>query len=201
MVCGNRLYHPDQQVDIALSVSGDAAVAPLMVIMNTAQRSTIDIAREVIERAPAVREADRALMKTLDRRGFLIPLSILRRTLLRALFRSVRFRRKGSGTFQVTVLPAVDQVSSPVFSATAVLLVGGVREKAVVRAGQLAVRTMVTLTCCADHRVWDGQAGQRIAAALVAGHDGRSQRVALLAVRRCIQLDGLRIMTGLVAEG
>lgn len=32
--------------------------------------------------------------------------------------------------------------------------------------------------------LWDGQAGRRIAAALVAGHDARSQRVASLPVRR-----------------
>jgi pyruvate/2-oxoglutarate dehydrogenase complex dihydrolipoamide acyltransferase (E2) component len=132
-----------------------------MVIENADRKPIDDIAREVIERAPGVRAADLALMKTLDRWGFLVPLSILRRMLLRALFRNFHFRRKGSGTFQLTVLPDADQASSPVFSASALLLVGGVREKAAVYRGNLAVRAMVTLTCCADHRVWDGRAGQR----------------------------------------
>jgi UDP-N-acetylglucosamine 2-epimerase (non-hydrolysing) len=35
--------------------------------------------------------------------------------------------------------------------------------------------------------LWDGQAGQRIAAALVAGHDARSERVASLPARRASQ--------------
>jgi pyruvate dehydrogenase E2 component (dihydrolipoamide acetyltransferase) len=160
VVCGSKISNP-ADIDIALSISGDTAVAPLMIIAGAQQKSATDIAREVIDRAPAVREADRALMKTLDRWGRLVPLAFLRRTLLRLLFRSPRFRRNGCGSFQVTMLSTVDQASSMVFSSAAVLLVGRVREKPVVYGGNLAVRAMVTLTCCADHRIWDGQAGQR----------------------------------------
>jgi hypothetical protein len=165
MVCGNKLFNP-AQADIALSVSGDTAVAPLMIVANANNKSLIEIASEVNERAPAVREADRVLMKTLDRWGRFVPLSFLRRALMRILFRSERFRRNGCGTFQVTMLSEVDRASSKVFSSAAVLLVGRVREKPVVYNGALAVRAMVTLTCCADHRVWDGQSGQHFLIAL-----------------------------------
>jgi pyruvate dehydrogenase E2 component (dihydrolipoamide acetyltransferase) len=165
MICGNRRYNP-AQVDIALSVAGDTAVAPLLVVQNAERKSVAEIAREVVERTPVVREADRALMSALNRWGFVVPLSFLRRALLRALFRSVRFRRKGSGTFQVSVLPGVDRASSPVFSSTAVLCVGGVRDQAVALGGNVAIRPVVTLTCCADHRVWDGRSGQRFLASV-----------------------------------
>jgi hypothetical protein len=61
-----------------------------------------------------------------------VPLSFLRRVLMRILFRSERFRRNGCGTFQVTMLSAADRASSLVFSSAAVLLAGRVREKPVV---------------------------------------------------------------------
>jgi UDP-N-acetylglucosamine 2-epimerase (non-hydrolysing) len=41
--------------------------------------------------------------------------------------------------------------------------------------------------------LWDGQAGRRIAAALVAGHDARSQRVASLPVRRSVLQNRSRV--------
>ena len=160
MVCGNRRYSPEQ-VDIALSVAADTAVAPVMVIENAGQRVVTEIAREVSERASAVREADRAFMNTLDRWGFLVPFGVLRRALLRTLFRNVRLRRKIAGTFQVSVMPGVDQFTSPLFSTSGLLTAGEVREKPVAIHGELVVRPMVTLACCADHRVWDGRASQR----------------------------------------
>jgi pyruvate/2-oxoglutarate dehydrogenase complex dihydrolipoamide acyltransferase (E2) component len=42
------------------------------------------------------------------------------------------------------------------------MLMGGkVRDKVVALNGRPAVQPTVTLTCCADHRVWDGRAGER----------------------------------------
>jgi pyruvate/2-oxoglutarate dehydrogenase complex dihydrolipoamide acyltransferase (E2) component len=160
MVCGGRVYYPTQ-VDIALSVAADTAVAPLMVIEHAETKGLSEIAREVAERAPGVREADRAMMKALDGWGFLVPFGFLRRALLRVLFRSFRFRRKGSGTFQVSVLPGIDQGSTTVFSTSAMLVAGGVRDKSVAVGGEIAIKPMVTLTCCADHGIWDGHAAQR----------------------------------------
>ena len=160
MMSGNRIYQPSQ-VDIGLSISGDTAVAPVMVIENADGKLVHEIAREITERVPAVREADKALMNMLDRWGFLVPLGFLRRALLRTLLKGVNFRRKGSGTFQVSVLPGIDTGTTPVFSSSAILIAGSIRDQAVVIDGEVAVQLMVTLTCCADHRVWDGRAGLR----------------------------------------
>jgi pyruvate dehydrogenase E2 component (dihydrolipoamide acetyltransferase) len=165
MMSGNYLYRPDQ-VDIALSVATDAAVAPLMVIEKADAKNIAQIAREIVERTPAVREADQSFRKTLDLWGCLVPFGFLRRALLRVLFRSARFRRKGAGTFQVSLLPDIEHGTSTIFSTSGLLVVGAVRAKATVVAGEMAVRQMVTLTCCADHRVCDGRACMRFLTSL-----------------------------------
>lgn len=160
LVCGNRSHQPGN-VDIALSVAGDAAVAPVLIVEKADQKPVTRIADEVVRRTPEVIEKDKAFGRALDTWGRLIPFGFARRALLRLCSRSVRFRRKGSGTFQVSVLRGVDSASSSVFGGTAMLAAGSVREKAVVADGRIVVRPCVTLTCCADHRVWDGRAGQR----------------------------------------
>jgi pyruvate dehydrogenase E2 component (dihydrolipoamide acetyltransferase) len=165
MICGNRRYHP-AHVDIGLSVAGDEMVAPVVVIEAADEKNVLQIAREIVEGVPVVVKADRAMMKAVDRWGFLAPLAFLRRAILGTLFRSFEVRRKVSGTFQVSVLAEVDQFSSPMFSTSGALFVPRVRDKAVVRNGEIVIRPVVTLTCCADHRVWDGRAGQRFLTAV-----------------------------------
>jgi pyruvate/2-oxoglutarate dehydrogenase complex dihydrolipoamide acyltransferase (E2) component len=165
LVCGQRIYNP-AQVDIALSVAGEGAVAPLMVLEAADRKNLAEIGREITRRAPEVRDADRAMTRTLGRWGWIAPASFLRKAVLRTLFRSFSFRRKGSGTFQVSILSDVDQAMSPAFSSTAMLVAGRVRDRVVAVGGSPEVRPIVTLTCCADHRVWDGRAGQRFLTAL-----------------------------------
>jgi pyruvate dehydrogenase E2 component (dihydrolipoamide acetyltransferase) len=161
MTGGNRVYKPEH-VDIGLSIAGDTTVAPVMVIENSGAKTLPQIAREIVERTPAVREADRVMREALDRWGFIVPFGFIRRALLRALFRNVHFRRKGSGTFQVSILKGADQLNTPVFSASGALMVGSVRDKPVAIEGEGAsIRPMVTLTCSADHRIWDGRAAYR----------------------------------------
>ena len=45
------------------------------------------------------------MLRTLRRWGRLVPFGFARRTVLRLLFRSASFRRKGAGTFQVSAVP------------------------------------------------------------------------------------------------
>lgn len=160
LVCGGRVHRPGQ-VDIALSVAGESIAAPLLVIQAADLKSVSTLASEISRRAPEVRDQDRKMLLALRRWGWLLPLSPLRKAILRLLFRIYKFRRKGAGTFQVSVLPAVDQAMSPVFSASAMLAAGGVKDRVVVIEGRIAVRPTLILTCCADHRAWDGRAGQR----------------------------------------
>jgi len=156
VLAGNRVQEPSG-VDIALSVSGKGSVVPTLVIRNVDEKPIDVIASEIPGRLPAVREAHRKLLSTLDRWGWLVPFGPVRRAVLRLLFRSFRFRRNGAGTFQVTVVPGVDQGATPLFNAAAVLAAGTVKDRVIAENGVPVVRPTIFLTCSADHRVWNGQ--------------------------------------------
>lgn len=174
MVCGGRVYCPNQ-VDIGLSVAGETFVAPILVLERAEAKSLPEIAEEIKRRTPEIQANDREMLQMLRRWGWLVPTGILRRGLVRLLFRFIKFRHRGSGTFQLSILPAVDQAIAPVFMTSAMLVAGRVRDRVVAVDGAPAVRPVVSLTCCADHRVWDGRAGERF----------------LLAVRQVLETGGL----------
>jgi pyruvate/2-oxoglutarate dehydrogenase complex dihydrolipoamide acyltransferase (E2) component len=163
IVAGSRRHRPER-VDIGLSVSGEAFVAPVLVIEGADRKSVREIASEVERGAPQALAADRRMRDTLRRWGWLVPLGFLRRTLLRLLFSSPRFRRKGAGTFQVSTV-AGDWGISSVFATSGVLVGGQISSRVVVVDGQPAVRPVMTLSLSADHGVWDG----RSAALFLAG--------------------------------
>jgi pyruvate/2-oxoglutarate dehydrogenase complex dihydrolipoamide acyltransferase (E2) component len=160
LMCASRIHSPDR-VDIGLSIAGETFVAPVLVVEGADQKSLLVVAEEITRRAPEVKAADHQMLQLLRRWGWLLPFSFLRRALLRILFRGLAFRRKGSGTFQVSLVPNVDQAFTPMFSTSAILIAGSVRDRVVAVSGKPAVRAMATLTCCADHGVWDGRAGER----------------------------------------
>ena len=87
------------------------------------------------------------------------------RALLRLLFNSTTFRRKGAGTFQVTTVPT-DWALTSTFSTAGVLIAGQVQSRVVAINGQPEVRPMMCLTLSADHGVWDGRAAARLLAAV-----------------------------------
>ena len=97
----------------------------------------------------------------LRRWGWVVPFSLLRRALLRWLLNRVWFRRKLSGTFQLTVIPTVDMVCSVAaihMGMTAVLAAGQIRERVIAVDGPampISNPTMI-LTCCFDHQCGNG---------------------------------------------
>ncbi len=151
------------RVDIGLSVTGETFVTPILVVEGADQKSIAEIAAEVARRVPEVQEADRRLLQTLRRWGWVLPLGILRRALLRLLFASPNFRRKGAGTFQVSTTPGDWGVTSS-FSAAGVLIGGQVRSRVMVVDDQPAVRPSMLVTLSCDHGVWDGRAAVRFLA-------------------------------------
>jgi hypothetical protein len=183
LVCAGRIYSPES-VDIGLSIAGETFVAPVLVVEGAERKSLGVLAEEITRRAPQVMAADHRMLQLLRRWGWLLPFGFLRRALLRMLFRIPAFRRKGSGTFQVSLVPNVDQALTPMFSASAILIAGCVRDRVVAINGKPAVRPMATLTCCADHGVWDGRAGERF----------------LLAVRNVLETGTLESELGAASE-
>ena len=157
---GRKVYTPDK-VDIGIPVAAEGFFAPVMVIENANNKKLPALAREIAARAPDVRAAHLKSMAMLRKWGWVVPFSMLRKLVLRRLAGSADFRRKDSGTFQVSLLAEVDQYMTPVFGMAGILCAGRVRDRVVAVDGQPAVRPMVTLACCADHRLWDGRASER----------------------------------------
>ena len=155
LVAGNRRLRPER-VDIGLSVAGHTNYAPIMIIEDAARKALPALCDEIVRRVPEVRQKEVRDLAGMRRWGRLIPFAGLRRLLLRFLFGRVGFRRRLAGTFQVSCIGGVDLVVPFLFNTSAVLGVGRVRDRVVAAGGQPAVRPMVTLACCIDHKAWDG---------------------------------------------
>jgi pyruvate dehydrogenase E2 component (dihydrolipoamide acetyltransferase) len=160
IVCGGRIYSPGR-VDVAISVASQGSLAPIVVLEGANTKKLPQLATELAERVEQVKAEDAKLMQSLRRWGWLLPFGVLRKAALRLLHRSLKFRRKGAGTFQVSIVPTVDQFMTPVFGGSAVLTAGRVAERVVAIEGAAVVRPTVYLACCADHRVWSGSSAER----------------------------------------
>jgi pyruvate dehydrogenase E2 component (dihydrolipoamide acetyltransferase) len=155
LVVGNRRLYP-QQVDIGLSVAGQTFVAPVMVLPDAGNKDLAAIAQEVITRSPEIKAKEAEELAVLRQWGGIIPFSWLRQAILRLLTRRISFKRQVAGTFQVTCLPEVDALVPFMFNTTAVLGVGRVSDRVVAVNGEPVVRPTAILSCCVDHKVWDG---------------------------------------------
>jgi pyruvate/2-oxoglutarate dehydrogenase complex dihydrolipoamide acyltransferase (E2) component len=164
IVAGTKRERPTR-VDIGLSVAGETFIAPVMVIEGADQKTIAEIASETAGRAAEIKQADQQMIRALRTWGRLIPVGVLRRAVLRLLFRSPTFRRKGAGTFQVSMIP-VDWALTSTFSTAGVLVGGQTRLQVVVVDGQPAVRPIMKVTLSSDHGVWDGRAASRFLAAV-----------------------------------
>jgi 2-oxoacid dehydrogenases acyltransferase (catalytic domain) len=160
MICGSKVCS-SAQVDIAVSIDSGSALAPVLIIEQAHAKRLAVIAAEFNDQIPQVYEQHQKMISILRRWGWLVPLSFLRRRLLRLLYHSFDFRRKGSGTFQVSTAPGVDSFATPLFNASGILTAGKVRDRVIAVSGSPAVRPTVILTCSADHRLWNGQSCQR----------------------------------------
>lgn len=156
IVAGNTRHRP-AHVDIGLSIAGESFVTPVLVIEHADEKTVADIVAEVATRAPAVRESDRQMQRTLRRWGWIVPFGVLRRAVLKMLFSRSTFRRKGAGTFQVSTVPA-DWALSSAFTTAGVLIAGQTRLRVIPVDGRAEVRPTMTLTLSGDHGVWDGRA-------------------------------------------
>jgi pyruvate dehydrogenase E2 component (dihydrolipoamide acetyltransferase) len=164
LVAGTRRHRP-AHVNIGLSVTGETFVAPVLLIEDADRKSIPELAAETAGRTAEVRAGDQRMLGMLRRWGWMVPSGVLRRAILRLLFSSPGFRRKGVGSFQVSTVP-VDWAASASFSAVGLLVGGQVRSRVVAVDGQPVVRPVMTLTLCSDHGVWDGRAAARFLAAV-----------------------------------
>ncbi len=155
LVAGNRLMYPGT-VDICLSVAGDAAVTPVLILKDAARKSWSELGAEIRQRAPMARAEDQKRLALLRRWGWIVPLASLRKLLIRCLMGHVWYRRLASGTFQVSIVPNVDYLVPFLFNTAGALSAGKVQDRVVAVDGRAEIRPMLSLTCCVDHKVWNG---------------------------------------------
>jgi pyruvate dehydrogenase E2 component (dihydrolipoamide acetyltransferase) len=155
LVAGNKRLHPDS-VDICLSVAGEAVVTPVLIIKHAGNKSLVEIAAQIRECAAEAQQQDLRLADLLRRWGWIAPFGIVRRVLLRFFLGQLWYRRRASGTFQITVIPSVDFCAPFLFNTAAALSAGRVHDRVVPIEGRIEIRPMLVLACCIDHKVWNG---------------------------------------------
>jgi pyruvate dehydrogenase E2 component (dihydrolipoamide acetyltransferase) len=155
LIAGNRRLLPGT-VDICLSIAGDLAVTPVLIVRDAGRKGLAAIADEVRDRAAQARSEDEKRLGILRRWGWLVPAAFLRRALIRFLLNRLWYRRMASGTFQVSVVSTVDHFVPFLFNTSAALGAGRIRDKVVAVNGQIEIRPILVLACCFDHNVWNG---------------------------------------------
>lgn len=173
LVIGNRRCVPGR-VDIGLSVDHDSFVAPVVVIEDVSNKTLAQVAEDVIDGTPRARAEHDQFLDGIRRWGWLVPFAWMRRLILKRLVSRLSFVRETNGSFQVSCLKDVDLFAPFLFSTTAIMGTGQVRDRVTAATGEMVMRPMVTITCCADHRVWNGRRGarflDRVKTALEAGN-------------------------------
>ena len=160
LTAGNMRLRPGS-VDVCVSISTENAVTGVLVVRDAGSKTLEDISAEMRGRLDQAIREDQAFRATLRRWGWIVPFSLLRRAFLRRLLNRIWFRRKLSGTIQLTVIPTVDMFVPLLFNTTAVLAAGRIRERVIAVDGRPAVRPTMILTCCFDHNIWNGMDAAR----------------------------------------
>lgn len=156
MVAGYRRLRP-AHVDIGLSVAGQTNFAPVLIVPAAEERELPELVAFLSQEVPAVREKEKRDLEGMNRLGWLIPFGWLRRIILRMLGRSLWFRRKLVGTFQITCVPNIDFAIPLLFQTGMAMGVGRVADRVMAIGGQPVVRPTVWLSMIFDHMTMDGR--------------------------------------------
>jgi hypothetical protein len=156
LICNYRRLIPGS-INIGLSMAGQTTYAPVVVIPAVDQKPLAVLIPDIIEAidAAAAREGnDIAAL-----RRFVVPFRFIRRWLLRILSRSLAFRTRIVGHFQVTCVTNADIAIPFLFYSSAIISAGAIRDRVIAVDGQPVVRPTVWLGGVGDHVAADGQTG------------------------------------------
>jgi|SRR5580692_2348101 hypothetical protein len=154
-VCNYRRLTPGS-VDIGLSLAGSTNYAPVVVLPRVDQLPLSALVPSVVAAIDAAVDKERVDLDNMRKLMWVIPFGFLRRFFLRLVNKSLWFRRRIAGTFQVTLLPTADFCAPLLFYTGSVLAAGAVVDRVVAIDGQPAVRPTMWITVCADHGSLDG---------------------------------------------
>jgi len=162
LVAGYRRLLPSH-VEIGLSVAGRTNYAPVLIVKAAEERPLPELVAFLHEAVPATRQKEERDLAGMNQLGWLVPFGPLRRLILRMLSRSLWFRRRLVGTFQITCVPNVDFAVPLIFYSGSALGVGRVCDRVLAVDGQPVVRPSAWLVLSIDHKAMDG----RVAASLL----------------------------------
>ncbi len=192
MACNYRHLAP-ASVDVGLSMAGQTAYAPVVVLPSADAKPLMELVPFIIEAVEAAVEKEAMDLRNMRRQLWLIPFGFLRRFFLRLMNASLWFRRRLAGTFQVSILPYGDSVVPLLFYTGAMLAAGAMRDRVVAVDGLPAVRPTMWLTVSIDHSALDGvRAGQLIEAikAMLEGNELLREAREACAARRSASANG-----------
>jgi pyruvate/2-oxoglutarate dehydrogenase complex dihydrolipoamide acyltransferase (E2) component len=161
IVCGYKRYTPGA-VDIGLSMAGSTTYAPVVVLPSTNLKVLPELVPSMNDAITAAREKEKVDLANMRKLGWLMPLSFLRKFIIRFFNRMFWFRRKLVGTFQVSCLGNVDVIASFLFHTGSILGAGSVQDRVVAIGGEPVVRPSVWLTVCVDHNAMDGMGAAKL---------------------------------------
>lgn len=156
--CGYKLVRPST-VDIGVSVAGArGGLAPVVVIREADAKDMPEIMEELRQEARRARDEEEENLRKLAFFLKFIPFNWLRRWLIRIFFKRHRTVRELTGTFHITnVGPlGIDQAFSPIIMAT-LMTVGQVKERPMVKDGEVRSVVGSIISIQGDHRIVDGK--------------------------------------------
>jgi hypothetical protein len=156
LICNYKRMIPSV-LDVGISMAGQTSYAPVVVVPAVDQKPLAVLIPTIIDAIDAAAAREAGDLKTLYR--WAIPFRWLRRWILGILHRSLDWRTRIVGHFQVTCLTNVDVVVPLVFYSSSILGVGAIRDRVVALDGVPVVRPTVWLSGVSDHATTDGQRG------------------------------------------
>jgi pyruvate/2-oxoglutarate dehydrogenase complex dihydrolipoamide acyltransferase (E2) component len=166
MMAGYNKVRP-LHADIGLSVAGRTSYAPVLIVPSAEERSLPEIVAFLQQEVPATREKEVRDLAGMKRLGWIIPFGPLRRFILRLLGRSMWFRRRLVGTFQVTCVPNIDIGLPLVFYSGSAVFFTRITDRVLAVGGQPVVRPTVWITLALDHKMLDGRIGAGLLDAII----------------------------------
>jgi hypothetical protein len=156
IVCNYRRMIPGA-LDVGLSMAGQTTYSPVVVIPAVNKKPLAALIPAITQAIDAAAAREAGDLKLIYRMA--IPFRWFRLWVLRRLHRSLRWRTRIVGHFQVTCLTNVDVAVPLAFYSSGILAVGAIRDRVVASDGVPVVRPTLWLSGVADHASTDGSTG------------------------------------------
>jgi hypothetical protein len=156
IICNYQRLTPGA-LDVGLSMAGQTTYAPVVVLQAVDQKSLLELIPAITEAVDAAAAREAGDLAALYR--WAVPFRWLRRWVLGVLNRSLKFRTRIVGHFQVSCLTNVDVVTPLAVYSSGILGVGAIRDRVIASDGVPVVRPTVWLSGVANHATADGMRG------------------------------------------